>query len=179
MFRSLHTSMSSGLALCPVLVCAAILLRFYGCSFPVTSRRHQQTPVLLQPLKPTSLLQCSLNCTQNKTEQSNSNLNLSHEKPKVELLVTVIQVSPKTIQAIVALGCLSEVKGQSLLLKAPHTSDTTWTTLVVSNLKASFLESSFYSNRRCYVNCCGMEVCQCYSVIMAVNPTMNSMKKYP
>lgn len=39
MFLSLHISMPSGLALCPVLVWAAVLLR-YGCSFPVTSRRH-------------------------------------------------------------------------------------------------------------------------------------------
>lgn len=90
-FPSLHISVSTGLALCPVIVWAAMLLRYHGCSFPVTSRRHSRLPVLLQPLKLTFLLQCFLNHTQN-----NNNLNLSHEKPKVELLVTVIQVSPKT-----------------------------------------------------------------------------------
>lgn len=49
------------------------------------------------------------------------------EKCYFELVVTVFQETPKTLQSV-ALGCApQDMGGQSLLLKAQYTSDTgTW-----------------------------------------------------
>lgn len=60
-------------------------------------------------------------------------------------LVKIIQMTPRTIEIVhIALSGLSEVEGESLLLKTPHTQDI-W---LRYDLKASFLQSTFYGSRK-------------------------------
>ena len=49
---------------------------------------------------------------------------MKNKKPPCKLLVRGVQVTLKTILAIVVLGCLSEVEGKFLLLKTMQTQDT-------------------------------------------------------
>lgn len=46
-------------------------------------------------------------------------------KPPLKWLIRIVQEIPQTTQVIAsALGCFPELEGETLLLNAPHTSDT-------------------------------------------------------
>lgn len=63
--------------------------------------------------------------TSSKSQRSDKNRNTRQEKQSFELLVRIVQETPKTLQNIViTFGCLPEVEGKSLLLKTPCTSET-------------------------------------------------------
>lgn len=69
--------------------------------------------VVVTPLKVIMLPKRATDSTQNPRT--------GHEKPRFKLSVRIVQVTRKTIQIIdVAHGCISEIKGKSLMLKTLH-----------------------------------------------------------
>lgn len=74
---------------------------------------------------------------------SKKNLSTKHEKLFLNLLVRLVQETPKPIQAFaVALGCLPELESKTLLLKTQAVED-----LSGSDLKASSLMTGYASLR--------------------------------